>query len=52
MVSSLIQEQGWETTDNVEMMFEDGHMEIIGKLVVNMGYKSHYNIQDFDYILD
>jgi len=52
MMSRLIEEEGWMKTDNVEMMFEDGHIEIIGKLVVNEGYKSHYNIRDFDYILD
>jgi hypothetical protein len=31
----------------VEMMFEDGRYEEIGELVVNKGYKSHYDLWSF-----
>lgn len=48
LMSHLIREQGWETADDVEMMFEDGNMEEIGKLVANKGYKSHYHPSSFD----
>jgi hypothetical protein len=48
-MSHLIREQGWETSDDVEMMFEDGHMEEIGELVVNEGYKSPYGPMSFVY---
>ena len=40
--------QGWEETDNVEMMFEDGMMETIAKLVVKEGYRGHYPRGCFD----
>jgi hypothetical protein len=47
----LIQDQGWEAADDVEMMFEDGRYEEIGELVVNKGYKSHYHAWSFDGIV-
>lgn len=47
----LIRDQGWEAADDVEMMFEDGHIEEIGELVVNRGYKSHYHAWSFDGIV-
>ena len=47
----LIREQGWEAADDVEMMFEDGNIEEIGDLVVNKGYKSHYDAWSFDGIV-
>ena len=47
----LIHDQGWETADDVEMMFEDGRYEEIGELVVNKGYKSHYHAWSFDGIV-
>ena len=47
LMSHLIREQGWEAADDVEMMFEDGHIEEIGELVVNKGYKSHYEAWSF-----
>jgi hypothetical protein len=50
-MSHLIQEGGWETADDVEMMFEDGRFEEIGELVVNKGYKSHYHAWSFDGIV-
>jgi hypothetical protein len=50
-MSHLIQEGGWETADDVEMMFEDGRYEEIGELVVNKGYKSHYHAWSFDDIV-
>lgn len=49
LMSHLIREQGWEAVDDVEMMFEENNWTEIGKLVVNEGYKSHYNVGDFDY---
>lgn len=48
-MSHLIREQGWEAVDDVEMMFEENNWTEIGKLVINEGYKSHYNVGDFDY---
>jgi hypothetical protein len=50
-MSQLIREEGWETADDVEMMFEDGRFEEIGELVVNKGYKSHYQAWSFDGIV-
>ena len=50
-MSHLIREQGWEAADDVEMMFEDGHIEEIGELVVNKGYKSHYDLWTFNDIV-
>ena len=47
LMSHLIREKGWEAADDVEMMFEDGHIEEIGELVVNKGYKSHYDLWSF-----
>jgi hypothetical protein len=49
LMSHLIREQGWEAADDVEMMFEENNWTEIGKLVINEGYKSHYNVGDFDY---
>jgi hypothetical protein len=51
LMSHLIREKGWEAADNVEMMFEDGRYEEIGELVVNRGYKSHYEAWSFDGIV-
>ena len=51
LMSHLIREKGWETADDVEMMFEDGRFEEIGELVVNKGYKSHYHAWSFDDIV-
>jgi hypothetical protein len=50
-MSHLIREKGWETADDVEMMFEDGRYEEIGELVVNKGYKSPYYAWSFDGIV-
>ena len=50
-MNHLMKTQGWEATDNVEMMFEDGQFEEIGELVVNKGYKSHYHAWSFDGIV-
>jgi hypothetical protein len=50
-MSLLIREKGWEAADDVVMMFEDGHIEEIGELVVNKGYKSHYEAWSFDGIV-
>ena len=44
----LIRKQGWEEGDDVEMMYEENNWTEIGKMVVEEGYKSHYNISDFD----
>jgi hypothetical protein len=51
LMSRLIREQGWEATDNVEMMFEENSWENIGKLVVTEGYKSNYEAWSFDGIV-
>ena len=51
LMSHLMTTQGWEAADNVEMMFEDGRFEEIGELVVNKGYKSHYEAWSFDGIV-
>jgi hypothetical protein len=51
LMHHLIREQGWEAADDVEMMFEDGRYEEIGELVVNKGYKSHYEAWSFDGIV-
>lgn len=50
-MNHLMKTQGWEAADNVEMMFEDGRYEEIGELVVNQGYKSHYEAWSFDGIV-
>ena len=50
-MNHLMTTQGWEATDDVEMMFEDGQFEEIGELVVNKGYKSHYHAWTFDGIV-
>jgi len=47
----LIRAEGWEAADNVEMISEDGRYEEIGELVVNKGYKSHYDRWSFDGIV-
>ena len=49
LMSYLIREKEWQEKDNVEMMFEENNWTEIGKLVINEGYKSHYNVGDFDY---
>ena len=51
LMSYLIREKEWQEKDNVEMMFEDGRYEEIGELVVNKGYKSHYEAWSFDDIV-
>jgi len=46
-MSHLIKEQGWETTDDVEMMYEGDSWDEIGKFVKS-GYKSNYRDEYFD----
>jgi len=46
----LMKAQGWEETDDVEIMFEENNWEHIGKLVMKEGYKSPYDPGSFDFI--
>lgn len=48
LMRHLIRKQGWEEGDDVEMMYEENNWTEIGELVVKEGYKSHYNVSDFD----
>jgi len=49
LMSHLIREQGWDTVDDVEMMYEENNWDKISKLVVNEGYKSPYSPMSFVY---
>lgn len=50
LMSQLIKTQGWEDSDDVEMMYEESGWDRIAKLVVKEGYKSHYHPSSFDYM--
>jgi hypothetical protein len=45
----LTKTQGWEETDEVEMIFEENNWDRIAKLVVTRGYKSRYSPMSFVY---
>ena len=45
----LAKTQGWEETDDVEIIFEENNWDRIAKLVVTEGYKSPYGPLSFVY---
>ena len=48
LMTYLIESRGWEKTDEVQMLFEENDWTQIRHLVVNEGYKSHYDPSDFE----
>jgi hypothetical protein len=48
LMNHLMKTQGWEESDNVEIIYEENEWDRIGKLVVAEGYKSHYHPSSFD----
>ena len=43
----LIKERGWSMIDDVDMLYEEGSWDTVGKYVKS-GYKSHYDVWSFD----
>jgi hypothetical protein len=47
LMAFLIKECGWSSTDNVDMLYEESSWTEIGQYVKS-GYKSHYDVYEFD----